>query len=264
MQLFFRKFGNTGNNIIILHGLYGCSDNWTSVAKSLSHTNNVFVADLRNHGRSPHSSEHTYEAMCGDLAEFISHNKIEKPVVAGHSMGGRCAALFAKQYPDLLSKVVIADISPFDCENQEAISEFHKNILSALMRVNTSEIGSRHEAAAKLSEKITDIRLRNFLLKNLYRTPKGNFLWRFNLPVLLNNVNNIVCGSLEKNENSRIQIPALFIIGKKSGHVVSSDIEIITNVFSDLKITVFHEAGHWIHVEQQEKFVDCIQKFIDE
>ncbi|MDR1347542.1 MAG: alpha/beta fold hydrolase [Prevotellaceae bacterium] len=263
MQLFFRKFGNTGNNIIILHGLYGCSDNWTSIAKSLSRENQVFVADLRNHGRSPHSDEHSYEAMCGDLAEFIQHNGIEKPVIIGYSMGGRCAALLARQYPDLLSKVVIVDISPFDCENQEAISAFHKNILSALMRINTNEISSRHEAAAKLSETVADIQLQNFLLKNLYRTSKGGFLWRFNLPALLNNVNNIMCGSLEKSEKHTVQTPALFVVGTKSNHVVSSDIKIITNVFSDLEIASIHEAGHRLHVEQQEKFVAFIQKFIN-
>jgi pimeloyl-ACP methyl ester carboxylesterase len=263
MQLFFRKFGNAGNNVIILHGLYGCSDNWVSVAKCLSLTNNVFAVDLRNHGRSPHSDEHSYEAMCSDLAEFIDRNKIEKPVVMGHSMGGRCTALFAKQYPDLPSKIVIVDISPFDCENQKTISAFHKNILSALLSVNTDEICSRYEATAKLSEKIIDTDLQNFLLKNLCRTAKGNFLWRFNLPSLLNNVNNITCGSLKKSENYTLQIPALFVIGEKSNYVTFTDIKYITNIFSDAKIEIIQEAGHWMHVEQKEKFVECVQKFID-
>jgi pimeloyl-ACP methyl ester carboxylesterase len=263
VSLFFRKFGNVGNNIIILHGLYGCSDNWASVAKSLSHENQVFALDLRNHGRSPHSSEHSYEAMCSDLLEFIEFHKIEKPLVIGHSMGGRCAALFAKQYPDLLSKIIIVDISPFDCENQNEISAFHSNILTALTSVNLKEIHSRNDAAAQISKKINDLNLQNFLLKNLYRTQKGEFLWRFNLYALLNNVKNIICGTLEKNEKIEIKIPTLFIIGEKSNHVMSSDIKNITKVFSDLKIEIISDAGHWIHAEQKEKFVDCLQKFIN-
>jgi pimeloyl-ACP methyl ester carboxylesterase len=262
MQLFFRKFGNTGNSIIILHGLYGCSDNWAGVAKSLSQTNQVFAVDLRNHGRSPHSDEHSYETMCNDLIEFIKYHKIDKPVIIGHSMGGRCAALFARHFPDLLSKIIIADISPFDCENQAKIIEFHKNILAALTSVNLNKIHLRHDAAMQISKKIHDINLQNFLLKNLYRTQKGNFLWRFNLPALLNNVNGIICGSLKKNENFKIQIPTLFIAGGKSNYIVQSDIENIMNIFSDLKIEVIAEAGHWIHAEQREKFVDFIQKFI--
>ncbi|MDR0754810.1 MAG: alpha/beta fold hydrolase [Prevotellaceae bacterium] len=263
MHLFFRKFGNIGNNIIIMHGLYGCSDNWTSVAKSLSHTNRVFAVDLRNHGRSPHSAEHSYEAMCSDLVEFIKFYKIEKPVIIGHSAGGRCAALFAKQFPDLPSKIVIADISPFDCENQTEILTFHTNILTALTSVNLNEIHSHRDAAVQLSQKINDLNLQNFLLKNLYRTPNGNFLWRFNLSAILNNVNDMVCGSLKKNENINIQIPTLFIAGGKSNYITHSDIKIITSAFSNMKLEVITEAGHWLHAEQKEKFVECIQKFIN-
>ncbi|MDR0420334.1 MAG: alpha/beta fold hydrolase [Prevotellaceae bacterium] len=263
MQLFFRKFGNTGGNIIILHGLYGCSDNWVSIAKSLSHSHTVFAVDLRNHGRSPHSNEHSYETVCDDLVEFIRYHKIEQPAIIGHSMGGRCAALLAKRHPALLSKTVIVDISPFNCANQETILAFHQNILSALTSVNTNNIHSRHEAAAQISTKISDINLQNFLLKNLYQAPKGNFLWRFNLPAILNNVKTITCGSLKKNEKNKVQIPALFIIGENSNHIIDSDIKIITDVFLDLKIEIIADAGHWIHVEQQEKFVNCVQKFIE-
>ncbi|MDR2125476.1 MAG: alpha/beta fold hydrolase [Prevotellaceae bacterium] len=264
MQLFFRKLGTVGNNIIILHGLYGCSDNWVSVARNLSQTNQVFSVDLRNHGRSPHSAEHSYEAMCSDMAEFVKYQEIEKPVIIGHSMGGRCAALLAKIFPDLPSKIIIVDISPFDCENQAKISAFHNNILLSLMSVNLNEVHSRHDADIQLSKKISDIELRNFLLKNLYRTQKGQFLWRFNLPILLNNVNNVICGSLKKSEKLEIKIPSLFIAGAKSEYILYSDIKNITNTFSNSKIEIISDAGHWLHVEQREKFVNCIQKFINE
>ncbi|MDR3226389.1 MAG: alpha/beta fold hydrolase [Prevotellaceae bacterium] len=263
MQLFFREFGNSGEDIIIAHGLYGCSDNWVSVAKILGQTNHVFVVDLRNHGHSPHSNEHSYPAMCNDLAEFIESKNIKKPIVAGHSMGGRCAALLAKQYPDLLSRIIIVDISPFDCENQKAISAFHENILTVLKCLNLNEIRSRQDAAKKISKKINDTNLQNFLLKNLYRTANGGFLWRFNLPSILNNVNNIICGSLKQNENYKIKIPTLLIVGKKSDYVVSSDIEIITNKFSDIKIQTIENAGHWIHAENPQIFIDCVQRFIN-
>ncbi|MDR2292441.1 MAG: alpha/beta fold hydrolase [Prevotellaceae bacterium] len=263
MQLFFRKFGNIGANIIILHGLYGCSDNWVSIAKNLSQANQVFAVDLRNHGRSPHSAEHSYEAMCSDLIEFIEYHKIQKPVIIGHSIGGRCAALFAKQFPDCPLKIIIVDISPFDCENQAEILTFHTNILKVLTSVNLNEIHSRYDVAVQISKKITDRKLQNFLLKNLYRTPNGNFLWRFNLPAILNNVNNIICGSLKKGENINIQIPSLFIAGEKSNYIVTSDIKIITSAFFNTKIEIIPEAGHWIHAEQRENLVNCIQKFIN-
>jgi pimeloyl-ACP methyl ester carboxylesterase len=262
MQLFFRKYGSGGKNIIIAHGLYGCSDNWASIAKALSLTNNVFAVDLRNHGRSPHSDELSYDAMCSDLAEFIISKNIEKPIIIGYSMGGRCAALLAIQQPDLLSKIVIADISPFDCANQERILAFHKNILDALTTINLNEILSRSDAAIKLSEKINDVNLQNFLLKNLYRASKGGFLWRFNLPVILNNVNNITCGSLKKIGSCEIKIPTLLIKGDKSEYIVNTDIETIARVFLNLEVEIISGAGHWIHTEQSQNFIICVQKFI--
>jgi pimeloyl-ACP methyl ester carboxylesterase len=263
MQMFYRQFGNAKQNIVIAHGLYGCSDNWVSTAKILAQTHNVFAVDLRNHGRSPHSNEHTYTAMSNDLAEFIISKNIEKPIVIGHSMGGRCVALLAKQHPDLISKIIIVDISPFDCDNKKQLLEFHTDILNVLKSVNLQQINSRHDAKEKISEKIKDKDLQNFLLKNLYRTLNGNFFWKFNLPVLLNNVNNMICGSLNKNDNYAIKNPALLITGEKSNYVVNSDIEIIASFFTDLKINKIADAGHWIHAEQPEKFIRCVQIFIN-
>ena len=262
MQLFYRQFGNAKQSIVIAHGLYGCSDNWVSAAKILAQNNSVFAVDLRNHGHSPHDADHSYSAMSNDLAEFIISKNIEKPIVIGHSMGGRSVALLAKQYPDLISKIIIVDISPFDCENQKQLLQFHENVLNALQSVNLQHIQSRHEALEKISEKISDNDLKKFLLKNLHRMLNGTFFWKFNLPILLNNINDIMRGSLDKNDNFTIKIPTLLIKGEKSNCVVNSDIKAITNVFSDLEIIEIANAGHWLHVEEQEKFIFCVQKFI--
>jgi pimeloyl-ACP methyl ester carboxylesterase len=262
MDLFFREFGSGGDAVIVVHGLYGCSDNWVSIARAISAEYHVFALDLRNHGRSPHSDEHSYDAMCNDLAEFIISKKIYRPVVVGHSMGGRCVALLAKRYPLLVSKIIIVDISPFDCEYQDKILTSHKNILDALSAVDTTKIRSRADAAAQISGKIKDVRLQNFLLKNLYKSPNGSFLWRFNRSSILKNVNNIMCGSLKKCDDCKIQIPTLLIKGEKSNHVSTFDIQIIKSVFENLKTIEIANAGHWLHAEKQAEFIECVQKFI--
>lgn len=263
MEMFYRRFGNAKQSIVIAHGLYGCSDNWARAAKILAKNNSVFTVDLRNHGRSPHSSDHSYQALSNDLAEFIISNNIEKPVMIGHSMGGCVVALLAKQYPDLISKVVIVDISPFGSANKTQILQFHINILEALQSINPLQIKSRHEATEKISKKIPDSRLQKFLLKNLYRTLNGNFFWKFNLSVLLNNINGMVCGSLNQTDSYIIQTPTLLIKGSLSNYIVPSDIEIITHEFSDLTIEEIANAGHWVHIEQQAKFISCVQTFIN-
>src|SRR5512135_3012718 len=112
MKLFFRKYGE-GLPLIILHGLYGSSDNWVSIAKILSSRFMVILPDQRNHGLSPKSNIHDYEALSEDVYELADHLKLEKFFLAGHSMGGKCAIRFALKWPERLQGLLVADISPF-------------------------------------------------------------------------------------------------------------------------------------------------------
>ena len=111
MKLFFRELGQ-GKPIIILHGLFGSSDNWLTQAKLFAPLYKVFSVDLRNHGQSPHSDDFDYPSMVGDLNEFIQDQKISDPVIIGHSMGGKTAMNFALAHPDKISKLIVVDISP--------------------------------------------------------------------------------------------------------------------------------------------------------
>ena len=116
MKLFYRKFGK-GPPLIILHGLYGSSDNWVTIARSLSECYTVYLPDQRNHGQSPHTNIHDYDSMRDDLFELTSDLKFKKIFLAGHSMGGKTAISFAVKWPEMINGLLIADISPFINEN---------------------------------------------------------------------------------------------------------------------------------------------------
>ena len=109
MELFFRKYGQ-GPPLIIIHGLYGSSDNWVSIGRKLAENFEVFIIDQRNHGRSPHSTDHNYNLLKADLLEFMDTQSIKKAVIIGHSMGGKTAMFFAADYPEKVSHLIIADI----------------------------------------------------------------------------------------------------------------------------------------------------------
>jgi esterase len=170
MKLFYRKYGD-GPPLIILHGLFGSSDNWMTIGKSLGENFTVYLPDQRNHGQSPHSDINDYDSMRDDLFELADHLRLNKFYLAGHSMGGKTAFSFAFQWPEMISGLLIADISPFINEsNKQTAYRQHFNILEAMLSIDLPPISSRREVESILAEKIPTEQTRGFILKNLQRT----------------------------------------------------------------------------------------------
>jgi pimeloyl-ACP methyl ester carboxylesterase len=262
MELFFRKTGK-GYPIIILHGLYGMSDNWFSIAGLLSAKAEVWLPDLRNHGRSPHSEVHSYKAMSDDMLEFIQSHAIHKPILIGHSMGGKVAMTLAKNHPELISALCVVDIAPKDYAIDHTIDfHSHKHIIDSLCSLNLSNIHSREEADLQLKEKIPSDRLRAFLLKNLQRNQKKTFQWLFNLPVLKKSLSYIAGGFGNDWDNIVISgFPVLFLKGEKSNYILSEDFPLIEKIFPAAIIETIPNAGHWLHAENPELVVELVEKF---
>ena len=234
MKLFYRKYGN-GPPLIILHGLYGSSDNWVTIAKKLSETFTVYLPDQRNHGQSPHSEKHDYDSMRDDLFELASDLKLKKFFLAGHSMGGKTAISFALKWPEMLNGLLIADISPFINETvrNKSYSE-HLEILNAILSVDLNQISSRREAEKIFREKIPSEKDRGLILKNLQRTTDNTFSWKLNAESLLKNLDKIMEGVERKTDFSQ-QIsgfPVIFLKGGDSDYIPSGAISGIYKMFS--------------------------------
>ncbi len=144
MKLFYRTYGQ-GKPFIILHGLFGISDNWVSFAKKNAKLGyQVFVLDQRNHGQSPHSPNFNYLALVDDLFEFIDEHELEEAVILGHSMGGKVAMRFALENPDYLSKLIVVDISL----RQYPPRDYHLKVIRAMKKVDFSIVKNRQEVNA--------------------------------------------------------------------------------------------------------------------
>ncbi len=252
MQLFYRETGQ-GLPLIILHGLFGSSDNWASVAKRIGEYYKVYTVDQRNHGQSPKSEEFTYAAMAEDLKTFIEENDIKDPVVLGHSMGGKTAMTFALKYPELLRKLIVVDIAP------KAYPLHHETILEGLNSVKLNQVRSRKDADVALSNYISELGIRQFLLKNLYRNEEGSFDWRINLPVITEKIANV---GEEMQTDESFNKPTLFIRGEASNYVLDEDQENIKALFTRAQVKTIRNAGHWVHAEQPEPFVKMLLEFI--
>ena len=253
MKLFYRESGE-GKPLIILHGLFGSSDNWMSVAKELSLKYKVYVLDARNHGQSPHDAVHNYSTMAADLKEFIEDHKLQNPILIGHSMGGKTIMHFASRYPDIPKKLIVVDISP------RFYGRHHEPILRGFAAINLETLQTRNEADVTLSAFVEDAGVRMFLLKSLYRTSDGKFQWRINLPVINEQIDNI---GEALPASAKIEIPTLFIRGSESGYIEDKDTVIIERHFLNYKIETVKGASHFVHAEKPKEVIALIETFIE-
>jgi pimeloyl-ACP methyl ester carboxylesterase len=265
MELFYRKIGKNGPPLIILHGLYGSSDNWVSVAKLLENHFEIFLIDQRNHGKSPHSDEINYTLLSNDLFDFFAKHNIVKATIIGHSMGGKTAMFFAKKYPELINSLLIIDIAPknyLNINSQELIT--HNKIIESLLSIKLNELKSREQADEELAKNIDSFKLRSFLLKNLHRNNNGNFEWLLNLKSISENFKNIADGFPIK-EWGNIEIsgfPVLFVKGGNSIYILNEDLPLINKIFPGSEIFIIQETGHWLHAEKPKELADKIISFV--
>jgi len=261
MDLFFRKYGE-GPPLIILHGLYGSSDNWVSTGKELAENFEVYLVDQRNHGRSPHAADHNYDVMKEDLRNFMDQHSIDKAIIMGHSMGGKTAMFFAAEYPERISHLIVVDISPrsYRTSNTNQLKG-HETIISAMYNLDFYGIENRQDIDDILSKSIPQTRIRQFLLKNVNRSKNNEYSWSLNLKALRNNLPVIMDG-LDENQSEITGFPTLFIRGEESDYILEEDEKFIKRLFPYADIETVPDAGHWLHAEQPEIFMQKVNNFI--
>ncbi|HWY10824.1 MAG TPA: alpha/beta fold hydrolase [Bacteroidia bacterium] len=254
MKLAFREYGS-GQPLIILHGLFGQSDNWNTLAKRFGEKSfHVFTLDLRNHGLSPHSNEWNYKVMADDVKEFIQEHQLKDPIILGHSMGGKVGMFFELQNPGIAKKLIVADIAP------RAYASHHDVVLKALSAVDFNKIKTRKEAEVVLNEFIPDFGTKQFLLKNIYWKDAANTQmdWRFNLKVIDKEYSNISA----EVPDSKSNIETLFIRGERSNYICESDPADIKKHFPNYRLVTIKDSGHWIHAEKPNEFFESALEFI--
>ena len=264
MKLFYRKFGD-GPPLIILHGLYGASDNWVTVARQLAEHYTVILPDQRNHGQSPHSGIHDYDSMRDDLLELVTDLRLKKFFLAGHSMGGITAIAFAIKWPEMLNGLVVADISPFTNERTKVdVYNQHIAILKTILSIDISSIRSRGQAESLLLEKIPSEKERAIIMKNLQRNANDRFTWKMNPESLYNNIENILAG-IDLREaliHPVTGFPVIFLKGSYSDYLSYPDMAEIKKVFPAAELIEIMGAGHWIHADKPQEVIVQISRLL--
>ena len=252
--MLYSKIEGQGKPLLILHGFLGMSDNWKTLAVQFA-TNGfeVHILDLRNHGRSFHSDEFSYELMVQDVYDYCKAHNLNKINVIGHSMGGKTAMLFAVTYPERIEKLIVADIGP------KFYPQHHQTILEGLNAIDFSKKPNRSEVEEIMSHYITDFGTRQFLLKSLYWQEPGQLAFRFNLAVFNKKIEEI---GKALPENAVFSKPTLFIRGGKSDYILNEDFENLKKHFPGSTIETIPDAGHWLHAENPKMFCKIASSFL--
>jgi esterase len=244
-----------GKPLVIIHGFLGMSDNWKTLAGQYVESGfQVHALDMRNHGKSFHSNDWGYEFMVQDVVDYCEFHLLKNISVIGHSMGGKVAMLLATSYPNLVEKLIVADIGP------KYYAPHHQTILEGLNAVDFSKKPSRTDVEGVVSEYIQDYGTRQFLLKNVYWVEPGQLGFRFNLKVFSENTS--VIGDELPFEN-RFDKKTLFLRGDKSDYILDSDFETIYHHFPEAEIVTVSNAGHWLHAENPIEFFEKTVYFLN-
>lgn len=237
--------------LIILHGFFASSRNWKFIAEKLAVSHRVFLLDLRNHGASPHHPLMDYPSMAEDVRLFMAQRGFTRVSLLGHSMGGKIAMWLALNNPEVINKLIIADIAPM------VYSHSFSKTISALKMLPLASISNRKQAEEKLADAIPDLSYRQFLLQNLVLR-EGHYQWRVDLDIFNRSAPAIIAFPDTENQ-APYQNSALFIAGAESKFVIS---ETVFPLFPHAQLKILAGAGHWLHVQQPENFVAAVLDYL--
>lgn len=252
--MLYSRIEGQGKPLLIIHGFLGMSDNWKSFGSLYAAEGfQVHILDLRNHGKSFHSADFSYEVMAQDVLEYCQVNNLDKVSIIGHSMGGKVAMLFATTYPERVDKLIVADIGP------KYYAPHHQEILAGLNAVDFSEKPDRAQVEETLYPYIPDFGTRQFLMKNLYWKEPGQLAYRFNLAVF--NAKIEVIGTALP-VSAYFEKPTLFIRGGNSKYILDSDLPEIKKHFPNFELATIPNVGHWLHAENPKMFFEETAKIL--
>ncbi|MFC6713771.1 alpha/beta fold hydrolase [Branchiibius cervicis] len=250
------QIGDDGARIVFLHGLFGQGKNFTRIAKSLTPQFTSLLVDLPNHGRSDWTEQVDYVDLADRVGQFLRDGfAADGPVhVVGHSMGGKVAMVLALRHPDLVDRLVVADIAP---RHSESAGQF-EHLLDSLKSLDLSRIRRRGEADEQLKPMVPDDTVRGFLLQNLRSTPDG-FRWQANLELLRDSLIPIAGFP---HIDATFDHPVLWLAGERSDYITDQDRPEMERLFPRMTYVVIKNAGHWLHSEQPEAFTSALRVFL--
>jgi len=245
--------GGAGRPLVVLHGLFGSADNWRSHIKRWQESRRVIAVDLRNHGKSPHVAGMSYAAQAADVEVLLDRLSVDSCDLLGHSMGGKVAITLARQAPQRVARLIVADIAPI------AYQHGHEAIFKAMRAVERQPPSDRKEADRIMANFVETPAIRQFLATNLVRSENATLVWRVGLDEIEDDYAHIV--AVPDGEGTYTG-PTLVLRGERSDYVEDDALPAVEAVLPEARVETVPDAGHWLHAEHPEAFQTAVANFL--
>jgi pimeloyl-ACP methyl ester carboxylesterase len=250
--------GEAGSPVVFCHGLFGQGKNWTTIAKALADEHRVVLVDMPDHGQSPWSERFDFVTAADQVADLLS---ADDPVaLVGHSMGGKVAMLVALRHPELVARLTVVDVSPVAYEHAEEFAGY----IAAMRAIDLDTLERRGDADEALREAVRSPMVRGFLLQSL-RHEGDDWSWRLNLELLGRDLDAITGWPEERlADTPAYDGPVLWVGGERSAYVQTDYAAAMDRWFPRNRRVTVKGAGHWVHSEQPEVFIEVLRRFLDQ
>lgn len=253
VKLAFEAVGK-GPPVVILHGLFGSGRNWAPIAQALAATHRVILPDARNHGASPWSDTMSYPEMALDVLELIERERLQRPLVVGHSMGGKTAMALALAHPGAIAGLAVIDIAP------QVYADQFSPYVTAMRGLDIATAASRKEIRDTLATRLPGGAPVDFLLQNL-RRQEDRFDWRLNLMATAMCMRDL-CGFPQRLLDAAYEGPALFVAGAESDYVRPDAHAAIAQLFPAAELEEIPRAGHWVHADEPQALLRVLRGWL--
>ncbi len=256
-ELHTTTLGDAGSPVVFCHGLFGQGKNWTAIAKALAGEHRVVLVDMPDHGQSPWSERFDYVAAADQVASLLSAD--EPAALVGHSMGGKISMLVALRHPELVARLVVVDVAPVPYDHAEEFAGY----LTAMRAIDLDTLERRSEADEALQDAVPSPMVRGFLLQSL-RREDDEWSWRLNLELLARDLDQITGWPEDRLAGTPpYDGPVLWVGGERSAYVHADYVAAMDRWFPRNRRVTVKGAGHWVHSEQPEVFVEVLRRFLE-
>lgn len=274
LQLHYVDWGNEqAPPLLMVHGGRDHCRNWDWVAEELSKDWHVICPDLRGHGDSAWSPEGNYSltAYIYDLAQLIHQKQWQDVRIIAHSMGGGITLSYAGCFPEKVSKLAIIEgVGPprewIDSElkkpQDQRIREWIdvKRAAAGRFHRRYPTLKAAYQRMKEENSYLSDAQARHLTIHGISQNEDGTYSWKFDNYIRFPAPDNISMPKLYELWGN-IDCPTRLLWGEDSW-APNPEKEGLMRHFKQAELSVYKNAGHWLHHDQTDQFIAEMKAFL--